>query len=252
MNINYTGKIVLVTGGTSGIGKATALAFARAGAKVVVTGRREKEGTAVVAEIQHAGGTAAFFRADVAQDKEVKAAVDFTVKTYGRLDVAYNNAGVEAAGPLEQVTEAEYRRTFDINVWGTMNAMRYEIPAMLQNGRGAIVNTSSVVGRIALPGMSLYTATKHAIEGLTKSVALEYADKGIRVNAVAPGTIATEMIDRLVGTEEKNRAGLTALHPIGRLGEPKEVAAAVLFLGSDQASFITGESLAVDGGWQAR
>lgn len=252
MNIDYTGKVVLVTGGTSGIGKAAAIEFAKAGGKVVVSGRREKEGTAVVGEIERAGGNAAFFHADVAQEKEVKAAVDFAVATYGRLDVAYNNAGIEAAGPLEQMTEAEYRRTFDINVWGTMNAMRYEIPAMLQNGRGAIVNTSSVVGRLALPGMSLYTATKHAIEGMTKSVALEYASKGIRVNAVAPGSIVTEMIDRLVGPNEKDRAGLISFHPIGRLGEPKEVAAAVVFLASDQASFITGASLAVDGGWQSR
>jgi NADP-dependent 3-hydroxy acid dehydrogenase YdfG len=165
MQNSYTNKIVLVTGGTSGIGKATALAFAEAGAKVALTGRREKEGADVVAAIIKNGGTAAFVRADVAKDAEVVKAIDFVLSTYGRLDVAFNNAGVEITGPLPAVTEEDYRRTFDINVWGVLNSMKHEIAAMLKNGGGAIVNTSSVAGHIGLPQASLYVATKHAVEG---------------------------------------------------------------------------------------
>src|SRR6476660_8073230 len=161
----FSGKVVLVTGGTSGIGKTTAIEFARAGAKVVLTGRREKEGAQVVAEIKKLGGEAAFIRADVAKDADVKRMVDFTVATYGRLDIAFNNAGVEWIGPLDQATEAEYRRIFDINVWGVLNSMRHEIPAMLKSGGGAIVNTSSVAGHIGM-APSIYTASKHAVEGL--------------------------------------------------------------------------------------
>jgi NAD(P)-dependent dehydrogenase (short-subunit alcohol dehydrogenase family) len=154
---------VLVTGGTSGIGKATALAFAEAGAKVVITGRREKEGANVVAEVTKNGGTAAFVRADVAKDADVVKAIDFVVSTHGRLDVAFNNAGVEISGPLNEVTEEQYRRTFDINVWGVLNSMKHEIAAMLKTEGGAIVNTSSVAGHIALPQASIYVATKHAV-----------------------------------------------------------------------------------------
>src|SRR5260221_1586380 len=194
MQISYTNKIELVTGGTSGIGKATALAFAEAGAKVVITGRREKEGADVAEEITKTGGTAAFVRADVAKDADVAKAIDFVLSSDGRLDVAFNNAGVEIAGPLNEVTEEQYRRTFDINVWGVLNSMKHEIAAMLKTGGGAIVNTSSVAGHIALPQASIYVATKHAVEGLTKAVALEYAKQGIRVNSVAPGSIDTKML----------------------------------------------------------
>src|SRR6202040_310538 len=199
MQNSYTNKIVLVTGGTSGIGKTTAIAFADAGARVVLTGRREKEGLEVVAEIKKTGGTAAYIRTDVAKEADVVKAVDFVLSTHGRLDVAFNNAGVEIAGPLHAVTEEHYRRTFDINVWGVLNSMKHEIAAMLKTGGGAIVNTSSVAGHIALPQASLYVATKHAVEGMTKAVALEFAKQGLRVNAVAPGTIATDMVDRMVG-----------------------------------------------------
>src|SRR6202047_337956 len=237
MQNSYTNKIVLVTGGTSGIGKATALAFAEAGAKVALTGRREKEGTEVAAAITKNGGTASFVRADVAKDAEVVKAIDFVLSAHGRLDVAFNNAGVEIAGPLHAVTEEHYRRTFDINVWGVLNSMKHEIAAMLKTGGGAIVNTSSVAGHIGLPQASLYVANKHAVEGLIKAVALEFAKQGIRVNAITPGSIDTDMVDRLVGKEGDRRTWLLSLHPVGRLGTSEEIAAAVLYLASGAAEF---------------
>ena len=247
-----SGKVALVTGGTSGIGKTTAIAFARAGAKVVLTGRREKEGAQVVDEIRKLGGDAAFVRADVAKDADVKAMVDFTIGKYGRLDVAFNNAGVEWTGPVDQATEAEYRRVFDINVWGVLNSMRHEIPVMLKNGGGAIVNNSSVAGHVGLAGASIYMASKHAVEGLTKSIALEFAKQSIRVNAVAPGVIATDMLDRFAGKESEMRDSLNSIIPVGRIGAGEEIAAAVLYLCSDDAKFTTGTSLVVDGGYLAQ
>ena len=253
MNSNhFSGKTALVTGGTSGIGKTTALEFARAGAQVVVSGRREKEGADVVAEIQKLGGVAAFIRTDIAKEAEVKAMVDFTVATYGRLDIAFNNAGVEWLGTLDQATEAEYRRVFDINVWGVLNSMRREIPAMLKTGGGAIVNTSSVAGHVGMAQVSIYIASKHAVEGLTKSAALEFARQNIRVNAVAPGPIASEMFDRFAGTEGPVLDHLKSLVPLGRIGESAQIAAAVLYLCSDAAKFTTGASLVIDGGLLAQ
>ena len=251
-NGKLNGKVALVTGGTSGIGKTTAIEFARAGAKVVLTGRREKEGAQVVDEIRKLGGDAAFVRADVAKDADVKAMVDFTVGKYGRLDVAFNNAGVEWTGPLDQATEAEYRRVFDINVWGVLNSMCHEIPVMLKNGGGAIVNNSSVAGHVGLGQVSVYIASKHAVEGLTKSVALEFAKQNIRINAVAPGVIATDMLDRFAGKESEMRDSLTSIIPVGRIGAGEEIAAAVLYLSSDDAKFTTGTSLVVDGGYVAQ
>ena len=245
----FEGKVVLVTGGTSGIGKATAIEFARAGAKVVVSGRREKEGAEVVNEIKKLGGEAAFVRGDVAKDADIQAMVQFTVDKFGKLDVAFNNAGVEWTGPLDRATEAEYRRVFDINVWGVLNSMRHEIPAMLKNGGGAIVNTSSVAGHVGLAQVSVYIASKHAVEGLTKSVALEFAKQNIRVNAVAPGIIATEMFDRFAGDELRDQIISTV--PVARVGAAEEIAAAVLYLASDAAKFTTGTSLVVDGGFVA-
>jgi len=248
-NTTFSGKVALITGGTSGIGKTTAIEFARAGARVVLTGRREKEGAQVVAEIKKLGGEAAFVRADVAKDTDVKGMVDFTVDTFGRLDIAFNNAGVEWKGPLDQATEAEYRRIFDINVWGVLNSMRHEIPVMLKNGGGAIVNTSSVAGHVGLAQVSVYIASKHAVEGLTKSVALEFAKQNIRINAIAPGVIATEMLDRFAGDELRDQ--LTSIIPVARIGASEEIAAAVLYLCSDNAKFTTGTSLVVDGGFIA-
>jgi NAD(P)-dependent dehydrogenase (short-subunit alcohol dehydrogenase family) len=249
-NGTFSGKVALVTGGTSGIGKATAMQFARAGAKVVLTGRREKEGAQVVAEIKKFGGDAAFARADVAKDADVKAMVDFTVGKFGRLDVAFNNAGVEWKGPLDQATEGEYRRVFGINVWGVLNSMRHEIPVMLKNGGGVMVNNSSVAGHVGMGEVSIYIASKHAVEGLTKSVALEFARQNIRVNAIAPGVIATDMFARFAGGELGDQ--ITSMIPVGRKGMSEEIAAAVLYLCSDDAKFTTGISLIVDGGWIAQ
>src|SRR5437667_8591852 len=223
-NGKLNGKVALVTGGTSGIGKATAIAFARAGAKVVLTGRREKEGAQVVAEIKKLGGDAAFVRGDIAKDADVKAMIDFTVEKFGRLDIAFNNAGVEWKGPLDQATEAEYRRIFDINVWGVLNSMRHEIPVMLKNGGGAIVNTSSVAGHVGMAQVSVYIASKHAVEGLTKSAALEFAKQNIRINAIAPGPIATEMFDRFAG--DAMREQIISIVPAGRVGASEDIAAA--------------------------
>jgi len=248
MQNDYTNKTVLITGGTSGIGKVTAIAFANAGAKVVLTGRREKEGAEVVSEIKKTGGTASFVRAVVSKDADIVKAIDFVAATYGRLDVAFNNAGVEMLGPLDQVTEEQYRSTFDINVWGVLNSMKYEIPAMLKGGGGAIVNTSSIAGHIGLAQASIYVATKHAVEGLTKAAAVEFGKQGIRVNAVAPGTIDTDMVARF---PREARDWLLTQHPVGRFGTSEDIAAAVLYLASDAAKFTTGTILAVDGGWSA-
>jgi NAD(P)-dependent dehydrogenase (short-subunit alcohol dehydrogenase family) len=175
-------------------------------------------------------------------------AIDFVLTTHGRLDVAFNNAGVEIAGPLHEVTEEQYRRTFDINVWGVLNSMKHEVAAMLKTESGAIVNTSSLFGHIAFPQSSIYVGTKHAVEGLTKAVALEFAKQGIRVNSVAPGLIATDMIDRVAGKEGDRRNWLVSQHPVGRFGTSEDIAAAVLYLASDAAKFTTGTTLLVDGG----
>lgn len=249
----FSGKVVLVTGGTSGIGRAAAAAFAREGAKVVLSGRREKEGWAVVEEITKAGGTAHFVQADVAKEADVKRLVDSTVAKFGRLDVAFNNAGIEMTGPITGITEEDYRRVFDVNVWGVAASMKHEIAAMLATGGGVIVNTSSVGGHIGMANVSLYSATKHAVEGLTKSAALEYAKRGIRVTAIAPAAIVTEMMDRFTGGEDTEQGKyLAAMHPVGRMGRAEEVAGAVLYLASDDAKFTTGISLPVDGGWLAQ
>jgi NAD(P)-dependent dehydrogenase (short-subunit alcohol dehydrogenase family) len=175
--------------------------------------------------------------------------VDFTVDKFGRLDIAFNNAGVEWKSPLDQATEAAYHRIFDVNVWGVLNSMRHEIPVMLKNGGGAIVNTSSVPGHVGLAQVSVYIASKHAVEGLTKSVALEFAKQNIRINAIAPGVIATEMWDRFAGDELRDQ--VASIIPVARIGASEEIAAAVLYLCSDNAKFTTGTSLVVDGGFIA-
>jgi len=251
--MSFNGKVVLVTGGTSGIGRETAIQFANQGAKVVLAGRRTEEGNTVVKEIESAGGEAVFIQTDVTKEDQVKHLIDETVRHYGRLDIAFNNAGIEQTAPITEFTEADYRKVFDINVLGVFLSQKYEIPAMLKSGGGSIINTSSIVGQIAMPEAGIYIASKHAVEGITKTTALELAGQGIRVNAVAPGAIATDMIDRFAGEEGMDgRQQLASQHPMGRLGKPEEIAAAVLYLASDAASFTTGISLPVDGGYLAK
>ena len=253
MQTSFQNKVVLITGATSGIGKVSALAFGKAGAKVIVSGRREAEGQAVVAEIKAAGGEATFVKTDVAVEADVAALIAKAVATYGRIDIAFNNAGVEITGPIVDATEADYRRAFDINVWGVLTSMKHEIPVMLKQGAGVIINTSSVAGHVGMAGASIYVASKHAVEGLTKAAAIEYAKQGIRVNAVAPAAIETDMLDRFTGGgNEDAMSYMRSLHPVGRLGRSEEIANAVLFLASDAASFITGTSLNVDGGFLAQ
>jgi NAD(P)-dependent dehydrogenase (short-subunit alcohol dehydrogenase family) len=250
---SFQDKVVLVTGGTSGIGRATAVAFAREGAKVVVSGRRETEGAETVKLIHAAGGEGRFIKADVAKEADIAALVAGTVEAYGRLDVAVNNAGVELTGAIVDAKEEDYRRIFDINVWGVLASMKHQVPALLKNGGGAIVNTSSVAGKIGMAGASIYIASKHAVEGLTRTAALEFAKQNIRVNAVAPAVIVTDMFNRFAGGESSDAANyMKTLHPVGRFGQPEEVAAAILWLASDQASFVTGQSLSIDGGFTAQ
>jgi NAD(P)-dependent dehydrogenase (short-subunit alcohol dehydrogenase family) len=250
---NFTAKVALVTGGTSGIGRAAAIAYAKQGAKVVVAGRRVAEGEATVQTIKAAGGEAVFIQTDVTQTASVKAAIDRTVDVFGRLDIAFNNAGVfgETASLLDQ-TEDEFDRMMDVNVKGVWLCMKYEIDRMLAQGSGAIVNTASILGTIAMPNIPLYTASKHAVVGLTKATALQYAKSGIRVNAVSPGAIATDMLEVATGGQDEAKAYMAGLHPIGRLGKPDEIANAVLWLSSDAASFVTGETSLVDGGFVAQ
>ena len=251
--MSFQGKVVLVTGATSGIGRETAKQFAQAGAQVVLAGRREERGAAVVDEIKSAGGDAHFVQTDISDEQQVKHLIDATIERYGRLDIAFNNAGVEHGGPVTEFAEDDYRHVFDINVLGVFLSLKYEIPAMLRTGGGVIINTSSILGQIAMPGSAVYNASKHAVEGITKTTALEFAQQGIRVNSVAPGAIATDMIDRFAGEEgAESRQRLESLHPMGRLGQAQEIAAAVLYLASDAASFTTGMSLPVDGGFLAR
>jgi NAD(P)-dependent dehydrogenase (short-subunit alcohol dehydrogenase family) len=253
MSQTFAGKVALVTGGNTGIGRATALAFAREGAKVVIAARREKEGHDVVAEIEKTGSEAIFVRADMAKVEDIKNMVDQTVATFGRLDIAFNNAGVEELpSPLAEKTEQLYHQVMDVNVKGVLFSMQAEIPEMLKNGGGAIVNTSSVAGLIGMGTVPIYVASKHAVLGLTKAVALEFAKQNIRVNAVSPGGIETPMFDRFSTVIPGAREHMTTLHPVGRTGTPEEIASAVLWLCSPDASFTTGQSLTVDGGLTAQ
>ncbi|MFM7425848.1 MAG: SDR family oxidoreductase [Elainella sp.] len=249
----FIGKVALITGGTSGIGRATAVALAQQGAKVVVAGRRLTEGAAVVSEIQALGGEALFVPTDVSQEAEVQTLVEKTLAYYGRLDIAFNNAGVEQdPTPLTEQTEATYDRIMDINVKGVWLSLKHEIPAMLQTGGGAIVNTSSIMGLVGGATVPIYNASKHAVEGLTKSVALEYARAGIRVNAVSPGPIQTEMFDRFAGANPEAGEYFKTATPMGRVGQAEEVVSAVLWLVSSGASYTTGQSISVDGGYVAQ
>ena len=254
MKTAFQNKVALITGATSGIGATVAHQLAALRVKVVVSGRRASEGEAVVKAIQAAGGIASFFKADTSKEADVKALVDFTINTYGRLDYAFNNAGVEGTPGLttDQQTEENYRHTFDINVLGVLLSMKHEIPFILKNG-GAIVNTSSVAGQIGMPGFGLYVASKHAVNGLTRTTALEFAKQGVRVNAVAFGAIKTPMLNRFVGEHTDNnpqRDWLAGVHPVGRIGTTDEAAKSVIALLENP--FITGAVLTVDGGWTAQ
>ncbi len=246
-----TAPIVLITGALTGIGRATALAFAQQGAKIVASGRRDDAGAALVAELQAAGADALFVRADVRYEGEVQALVEQTVERFGRLDIAVNVAGTEGQpGPAVEQTAETYAATFETNVLGTILSMKHELRVMQAQKRGSIVNISSTFGHEGGAGASIYAASKHAVEGLTKSVALEVGELGIRVNAVAPGPIQTGMLDRFTGGEEV-KVYLAQLNAQKRIGRPDEIARAVLYLASDDASFVTGHILNVDGGKSA-
>ncbi len=247
-------RVALITGGSSGIGRATALAFAREGAKVAVADYVVEGGERTVKMIKDAGGQAVFVKADVSRAKEVEAMVKKTVETYGRLDCAFNNAGVEGKiANTAECSEENWDRTIAINLTGVWLCMKYEIPEMLKQGRGSIVNTASVAGLVGFVGLPAYNASKGGVVQLTRTAALEYAKSGIRVNAVCPGVIRTPMVERLLdGSNQYNESMLTAGEPVGRMGKPEEIAEAVVWLCSDAASFVTGLPMAVDGGWIAQ
>lgn len=245
-------QVVLITGALTGIGRAAAITFAQEGAHLVVSGRRDKEGQELAADLQKLGAEAIFIHSDVRHESEVRDLVDKTVARFGRLDAAVNCTGTEGKpGPVTEQTAETYAATFDTNVLGTLLSMKHELRVMLSQGSGTIVNVSSTYGRTGAAGASVYAASKHAVEGLTKSAALEAAASGVRVNLVAPGPIETGMLDRFTGTAER-KAGLAAAVPLNRIGRPEEVARTIAFLASDKASFITGASYVVDGGKAAR
>jgi NAD(P)-dependent dehydrogenase (short-subunit alcohol dehydrogenase family) len=241
--------VILITGALTGIGRATALAFARRGARLVVSGRREAEGKALEAELQALSVEAEFVRADVRHEDEVRALVDRAVERFGRLDVLVNNAGTEGTpGPVTEQTPETYAAVFETNVLGTLLGMKHAMRVMQGQGSGSIVNISSTMGERGAANMSLYTGSKHAVEGFTKAAALEGAGLGVRVNAVAPGPVETEMLDRLTGGTAEKKSAFFAAVPLKRGGRPEEIADAIVFVASEQASFITGQIIRVNGG----
>jgi NAD(P)-dependent dehydrogenase (short-subunit alcohol dehydrogenase family) len=240
--------VILVTGALTGIGRATAIAFAKGGATVVAAGRREAEGKALETELRALGAQAAFIKTDVRREDEVRHLVDETIARFGRLNVAVNSAGTEGKpGPIVEQTADTYAATFDTNVLGTLLSMKHELRVMMAQGGGSIVNISSTYGHEGARGASIYAGSKHAVEGMTKSAALEAAGLGVRVNAVAPGPTDTGMLNRFTGTAER-KAALQSGVPLGRVGQPEEIAKAIVFLASDAASFVTGQIVTVDGG----
>ncbi|QBK06199.1 SDR family NAD(P)-dependent oxidoreductase [Hylemonella gracilis] len=245
--------VVLVTGALTGIGRATALAFAQEGARIVVSGRRDVEGQALAAELRRLGVEAEFLRADVRYESDVRALVDKTVERFGRLDIAVNNAGTEGVqAPITEQGADDYAATFDTNVLGTLLSLKHEMRVMLEQGTGSIVNLSSIAGQVGFPGASIYVASKHAIEGLTKSAALEGAAAGVRVNAVAPGPVQTEMLDRFVGGDQQAKAGFLSIVPAKRAATVDEIAQTIIFVASSKAAYLTGQSITIDGGFTAQ
>lgn len=248
-----TKQVVLITGALTGIGRATALAFAKEGARLVVSGRREEAGQALAAELRTMGNEAEFIKADVRFEADVRQLVDQTVERFGRLDVAVNNAGTEGQlGPVTDVTVDNYEGTFATNVLGTLLSMKHEMRAMQEKYAGAIVNVSSIAGHVGIAGASVYVGSKHAVEGMTRAVALEGAALGIRVNAVAPGPVATDMLDRFVGNDEDAKSGFLATIPARRAASVEEIAQTIVFLASDKAGYLTGQVVSVDGGYSAQ
>ncbi len=249
-------QVVLITGGATGIGLATAKRFAEEGAKVVIASRNESVGQQAVAAIEQSGGVAVFIKTDVCKEAQVEALIKKTVDRFGKIDAAFNNSGTEGTmSPLADDDEQNYQHIFDVNVKGLWLCMKHQLRHMQKNGAGAIVNNASVAGLVGFPGLGLYTASKHAVLGLTKSAALENSTLGIRVNAVSPALIETDMAERILATHSEAReqtiAAFKSIHPIGRFGKPEEIAAAVTWLCSDDASFVLGQSLTVDGGMTA-
>ncbi len=248
MQFGFDGKTIIVTGGSFGIGRATAIAFAKEGANVVVADYIEDSET--IDAIKKNSGEAIFVKCDVSNEDDIKNMVKSTIDKYGRLDYAFNNAGIEGhQSPTHECNNENWDRTININLKGVWLCMKYQIPEMLKQKNSAIVNCASIAGLVGFPGLPAYVASKHAVIGLTKSASLEYIKQGLRINAVCPGVIKTPMIDRVTGKDKVVEQAYADMKPIGRLGEPSEVASAVMYLCSDGASFITGQSLAVDGGW---
>lgn len=245
--------VVLITGALTGIGRATAFAFANEGAKLVVSGRRDEAGRALAAELRALGVEAEFIRVDVRFEADVRNLVEQTVARFGRLDVAVNNAGTEGQlGPIADQTVDNYEATFSTNVLGTLLSVKHEMRTMLAQGAGAIVNISSIAGQVGIAGGSVYVASKHAVEGITKSAALEGAAAGVRVNSVAPGPVATDMLDRFTGGDENAKAGFLSMIPARRAARAEEIAQTIVFLASGKAGYLTGQNLAVDGGYLAQ
>lgn len=252
-NGRFKDKVVLITGATVGIGKATAYAFAHEGAILVLTGRKENEGNTLEKEIVEAGGKAYFIKADISNEDQVVMLHEKAIERFGRIDVAFNNAGTKGtlAPAVEQTTE-NYREVFDTNVLGVLIGMKHQIANMKKNGGGVIVNTTSISSVVGVPNASVYSASKHAIIGLTKTAALENALNNIRINTISPGGVLTERVRRLQKENETEFVELTNMHPVKRMSQPEEIARVVLFLSSDDASFITGQNIIVDGGWTAQ
>lgn len=249
----FENKVVIVTGGSFGIGRATAVAFAQRGARVVIADWVEDENQESMIAIKQAGAEGIFVKCDVSKSADVQLLLEKCISTYGRLDYAFNNAGIEGVqGITHECTEENWDKTINVNLKGIWLCMKFEITQMLKNGGGVIVNCASVAGLNGFAGLPAYVSTKHGVVGLTKTAALEYAQKGIRVNAVCPGVIHTAMIDRLTGMEKEVEKQFVGLEPLGRMGSPEEVAEAVVWLCSDASSFVTGISLPVDGGFIAQ